>query len=58
MLFAFLTFFYKCTIDFKIASVLCVEHIYMKLLTDRFPFVAVSIAFAVNKEVSKKKRRL
>lgn len=30
----------------------------MKLFTDRFPFVAVSIAFAVNKEVSKKEKVL
>lgn len=29
----------------------------MELLTDRFPFVAVSIAFAVNKEVSKTKKK-
>lgn len=30
----------------------------MKLLTDRFPFVAVSIAFAVNKQVSEKKEKV
>lgn len=29
----------------------------MLLLANRFPFVAVSIAFAVNKEVSKRKRK-
>lgn len=30
----------------------------MTLLADRFPFVAVSIAFAVNKQVSEKKEVL